>query len=193
MNLPNKLTLARALLIVPVAVLTLLAGSRGAWQLWLTSGLCFAAAAVTDIFDGAIARSRGIVTDFGKLMDPVADKLLVTTVLVCFLAKGLCPAWVLIVVLAREFMVTSIRSVAAGKGTVIPANAWGKIKTILQMTAIGVTYTGEFFCGLPFGTAKYLGAVRTAELVLFVIAAAATIVSGIIYMVQSREFFKDVK
>lgn len=200
MNLPNKLTLLRAVLIIPVAVLTLLAPSTCFW-LWLAAGLCFAAAAITDAIDGNLARRHNMVTDFGKLMDPVADKLLVTTVLVCFLAIGICPAWVLIVVLAREFLVTSIRMVATSKGMVIAANAWGKMKTIFQMTAIGVAYAAEFACSLLKGTELLSGRVMDiveqsvywSEQALFIAAAIVTVVSGAVYAVQSKQLFADVK
>ena len=142
-----------------------------------------------------------MVTDFGKLMDPVADKLLVTTVLVCFLAIGICPAWVLIVVLAREFLVTSIRMVATSKGMVIAANAWGKMKTIFQMTAIGVAYAAEFACSLLKGTELLSGRVMDiveqsvywSEQALFIAAAIVTVVSGAVYAVQSKQLFADVK
>lgn len=198
MNLPNKLTLLRILLIIPVAVLTLQSDRQ--WLYALVGGLFFGVAAITDTFDGAIARKRGLVTDFGKLMDPVADKLLVTTALVCFVSSGICPPWVLIVVLAREFLVTSIRTLASAKGDVIPANAWGKVKTITQMVSIGVAYAVEFavwFCkeriASPEVWQRLFEYGRMAEEVLFILAAVVTIVSGIAYAVLNKQYFKDVK
>lgn len=198
MNLPNKLTLLRILLIVPVAFFTL--RCYGEWLFALIGGLCFGAAAITDTFDGAIARKRGIVTDFGKLMDPVADKLLVTTALVCFVANEICPPWVLIVVLAREFLVTSIRMLASAKGTVIAANAWGKVKTIVQMAALGVAYAVEFavwFLDKRVASNDVWLMLHEygslVEQVLFWLTAAVTIISGIAYAVQNKQFFKDVK
>lgn len=202
MNLPNKLTLLRVILIPPMVWLLLLAAGNGDWLFWLIGGLLYGAAAVTDAFDGNIARKRGLVTDFGKLMDPVADKLLVCSVFVCFVAQGLCSPWILIIVLLREFLVMSVRTVAAARGTVIPANKWGKAKTITQMTAIVVVmlqqllYCAESKPGCPlippvFGEAYGIPySVGQATLWL---SAAITLVSGAVYVWQSRELFKDIK
>ncbi len=130
MNLPNKLTLLRIVL-VPFFVFFLLAGGGGAFN--LTALLVFAVASLTDMLDGKIARSRGLITTFGKLMDPLADKILVMSAMICFVALGLAPAWVVILILTREFLVTSLRLIAAGEGRVIAADKWGKIKTVTQM------------------------------------------------------------
>ena len=100
---------------------------------FLCALIVFAAASATDALDGYIARKYNLVTDFGKLMDPLADKLLVMAAMICFVADDLVSAWIVIVILAREFLVTSIRLVAAGAGTVIAADVWGKLKTIFQM------------------------------------------------------------
>ena len=137
MNLPNKLTMLRILL---VPVFMALAGitqygtasyTTGAW--YLAAGIVFAAASFTDYLDGYLARKWNLVTDFGKFADPLADKLLVTSALICFVGQGMIPAVVAIIILSREFLVTSIRLVAAPKGRVIPADKWGKSKTICQM------------------------------------------------------------
>lgn len=132
MNLPNKLTVLR-ILIVPFMVATLLIDFPFHM---LVSGILFGIASLTDYFDGKIARERNLITDFGKFADPIADKILVISALVCFLSMGLCDPIILIIVLFREFVVTSIRLCAASNGTVVAANMWGKAKTVSQIIAI---------------------------------------------------------
>ncbi len=199
MNLPNRLTMVRIILI-PVVAALLLAAPAGGWLLWLLAGLAFGAAAITDALDGNIARKRGLVTDFGKLMDPVADKLLVTAALVCLVASGLCSAWVLIIVLAREFLITSIRMVAVTKGMVIAANKWGKAKTIIQIAAIVTVIVCRFALSL-LGT---LGGIAANDLVLLNIvslwlshgmlwlSALITLISGAVYAIDARHLFTDM-
>jgi len=196
MNLPNKLTMVRIVLIPVVAALLLAAPSAG-WLLWLLAGLAFGAAAITDALDGNIARKRGLVTDFGKLMDPVADKLLVTAALVCMVASGLCPAWVLIIVLAREFLITSIRMVAVAKGTVIAANKWGKAKTIIQIAAIVTVIVAQFALALLTALGIEPGTVVTAAAHwlgqgMLWLSAAITVISGVVYAVDARHLFRDM-
>lgn len=130
MNTPNKLTLMRVIMIVPFVfcMLSDLVPHRFLWAF-----LLFVTASLTDMLDGYLARKNNLVTDFGILMDPLADKLLVTSALICFVGQGMIPAVVAIIILSREFLVTSIRLVAAPKGRVIPADKWGKSKTICQM------------------------------------------------------------
>ena len=132
MNLPNKLTVLR-MLMIPLFLICMEVPFEGRY-LWAL--VLFALASFTDLLDGKIARARGLVTDFGKLMDPLADKLLVMAAMVSLITKGMVPAVFVIVILAREFLVTSVRLVAAGKGTVLAADIWGKIKTALQMVWI---------------------------------------------------------
>lgn len=196
MNLPNRLTLIRIILI-PVVTWTMLYAPEGGWLYWLLAGLSFGAAAITDAFDGAIARKRGLVTDFGKLMDPVADKLLVTAALTCLVSSGLCSAWVLIIVLAREFLITSIRMVAVTKGEVIAANKWGKAKTIIQIVAIVTVIV----CQFALSGIAALGVVLPAvvEMISFVLcevllwaAAVITIVSGVVYAMNAKKLFSDM-
>ena len=129
MNLPNKLTMLRIILI-PVFLVLVLVESIPLHYLWAL--LVYLIACFTDTLDGHIARSRGLVTDFGKLMDPLADKLLVMSALVAFIPVADVPVWVVVVILAREFMVTSLRLIAARKNVVIDAEKSGKIKTISQ-------------------------------------------------------------
>ena len=132
MNLPNKLTLLRVALAPAYLVLQALGAG---WAHWIAL-MVFFAAAMTDLLDGRLARARGQVTNFGKFMDPIADKLLVIPALVLMVSQGLVPAWVCIVCVAREFVVSGLRLVALERGAVIPAGVWGKAKTVTQMTAI---------------------------------------------------------
>lgn len=196
MNLPNRLTLLRMILI-PVVTALLLAAPEGGWLMWLLGGLCFGAAAITDALDGSIARKRGLVTDFGKLMDPVADKLLVTAALVCMVASGLCSAWVLIIVLAREFLITSIRMVAVTKGQVIAANIWGKAKTVIQIVAIVTVIVCQFALSLLTALGIEPGqfivsAAGLLEQITLWLAAAITVVSGAVYAYDARHLFSDM-
>lgn len=140
MNLPNKLTLLRVFLI-PFFVVFMLAGLSGGGEItqgydkWVALVL-FVVASLTDYFDGQIARKRNLVTNFGKLMDPLADKLLVCAALVCLVALGRLPAWIAILIIAREFMISGVRQLAAEQGRVIAASYWGKFKTVSQMALI---------------------------------------------------------
>ena len=129
MNLPNKLTTLRMLL-VPVFIIVYLLGYE------IPSLIIFAIASFTDFLDGYLARKYNLISNYGKIMDPLADKLLVTAALVCMVQTGIVPAWMVIVILAREFAITGLRAVAASEGTVIAAAWSGKIKTVTQMIAI---------------------------------------------------------
>lgn len=132
MNLPNKLTILRIIL-VPFMVAAMLVEFPFHY---LVAGLIFGAASLTDYFDGKIARERNLITNFGKFADPIADKILVVSALVCFLAEGLCDPIIILIVLFREFVVTSVRLSAASQGKVVAANMWGKAKTVSQIIAI---------------------------------------------------------
>ena len=135
MNLPNRLSILRAALI-PLMVLFLALGRDGN-ACWWIGGAVFGVAAFTDYLDGQIARSRGIVTDFGKFIDPVADKLLLLSAMIMLLDTGLMPAWAVVIVLARELSVDGLRMVAVGKGRVIAAGKLGKVKTVSQIALVG--------------------------------------------------------
>ncbi|MCO5315797.1 MAG: CDP-diacylglycerol--glycerol-3-phosphate 3-phosphatidyltransferase [Solirubrobacterales bacterium] len=132
LNLPNFLTLLR-IVAVPVVVVALLDETPNGDML---AAIVFALAALTDGLDGYIARSRDAVTTFGKLMDPLADKLLITAALISLVSLGRLPAWVAMVIIAREFLITGIRSIAAERGVVIAASWMGKVKTVLQIAAV---------------------------------------------------------
>lgn len=182
MNLPNKLTTLRMLLIPIYIVAYLLGYYCHINALYVVAALIFIIASVTDFLDGKIARKYNLVTDFGKIMDPLADKLLVTSALVCMVETGTVPAWMVIVILAREFAITGLRSVAASKGIVIAAAWSGKIKTVTQMIAIIFILIGNWpfrYIGFPF------------DKIMLWIAVAMTIYSGAEYIYKGRDLFKS--
>jgi CDP-diacylglycerol--glycerol-3-phosphate 3-phosphatidyltransferase/cardiolipin synthase len=146
----------------------------------------FVAAALTDAADGHIARKRGLITNFGKLMDPLADKVLTMAAFACFVETGVMPAWILVVILAREFLITGLRGVAAANGVVIAAGLSGKLKTALQMSAIAL-----FLLAAPlfaYGPTQEIGSVTEIAASLCLLAAlAATVYSGAEYMWKGRK------
>ena len=178
MNLPNKLTIARIVCTFIMIVFLLLPGAVFAWLSFVLFGL----ASLTDAADGHIARSRNLVTNFGKFMDPLADKILNYSVMVLLLPEGLIPPVALVLILVREFTVSGIRLSGAEQGVVIAANIWGKIKTLFQdvslvailvLRAVGVTF-------LP-----------TLSQVLLWICAALTVISGAIYVLQNAGVLRE--
>lgn len=171
MNLPNKLTMLRVIAI-PVFIVVLMMGHR------YTATVLFILAALTDMLDGQIARKYNLVTNFGKLMDPLADKLLVMAALVCLVELGDVAGWMVIVILAREFAVTGLRQVAASEGIVIAAGVTGKIKTITQMIAIPLLLLNNW----PFA---YIN-IPMDQIFLW-IAVVMTIVSGTEYIYKNRQ------
>ena len=153
-NLANKLTLARVLA-VPVLVVLLYLPSNKAVS--LVAALVFVGASLTDIFDGLVARSRNQVTNFGKFLDPLADKILICSVLIMLVRLKWVPAWIAIVIIGREIAVTGLRAAAADKGMVIAADKFGKIKTILQVVALIPLLLHYPWWGFdPTGTGKVL-------------------------------------
>ena len=196
MNLPNKLTVIRIVLAPLFLLLTL-------WEFPfhnLIAGLVFGAAALTDMFDGKIARSRGLITNLGKFLDPLADKMLTTAAFLSFLATGHLDVWALMVVLTREFMVTSVRLVAAKDGTVIAANFWGKLKTVMQFVAIlfelAALEFADWQTGLLAGANLPDVIFRIPLIVGYVLlwlSVVLTASSGAQYVWNNRQFFKDAK
>ena len=134
MNLPNKLTLFRVILI-PVFVVFMLVSVMGDTDKWIALAI-FIIASLTDLLDGKIARKYNLITDFGKFMDPLADKLLVCSAMICLVSLGRIPAWIVIVIIAREFIISGFRLIAADNGRVIAASYWGKFKTTFQMVMV---------------------------------------------------------
>ncbi|MCH5324103.1 MAG: CDP-diacylglycerol--glycerol-3-phosphate 3-phosphatidyltransferase [Eubacterium sp.] len=189
MNLPNKLTLMRIIL-VPFFVLFML--TEGIIpQNYLWAAILFAAASITDLFDGRIARKRNIVTDFGKFLDPLADKILVISALICFVQLGWCAAWAAALITAREFAVSGVRLVAAGseKKIVIAANIWGKLKTASTMIAVSVIIIMHIFVGLSVIDPTAFP-VQLISDVLIYISVLLTVVSGVKYIWDYREILK---
>ena len=186
MNLPNKLTTARVVLI-PLFLLALYGGY------WLGALVIFALASVTDALDGHIARSRGLVTDFGKFMDPLADKLLVTAALLAFVEMLNVPAWVVFLIIARELAITGLRTLAAGKGVVMAADKWGKVKTASQM--VWICY--GLVMGFCFHSLPVRGDAGWGMYLVFQIGMAAvlcaTLFSGGNYLWNNRELFSQMK
>ena len=134
MNSPNKLTVLRVIM-VPFFVFFMLSGCGGDAYKWIARAL-FVVASLTDLLDGYLARRDNLVTDFGKFMDPLADKLLVCSALICFVEIDKMPAWMVIIIIAREFIISGFRLIASDNGIVIAANYWGKFKTVSQMIMI---------------------------------------------------------
>lgn len=135
MNLPNKLTILRVCLIPFFVVFLLLDGGQNQMYRYI-SAVIFIIASLTDMLDGKIARKYNLVTNFGKFMDPLADKLLVCSALICLIQLGQIPAWMVIVIISREFIISGFRLVASDNGVVIAASYWGKFKTTFQMIAV---------------------------------------------------------
>ena len=195
MNLPNKLTLLRIAL-VPLIVLFMLLRFPLSY---LIAYALFGVAAITDHFDGKIARRDKLITDFGKFADPLADKILVISILVVFVKHDLCQAVPLIIILFREFSVTSIRLVAAARGKVIAANMWGKVKTVCQIVAICVVFTLEsVFDIISLATDNVvvlydiMNVFKTIDYVFIWIATAVTVISGIKYLVDNKSVISDI-
>lgn len=193
MNLPNKLTVGRIIL-VPFFVAALLANFPLNNAVAL---IIFIAASLTDMFDGKIARKNGLVTDFGKFADPLADKILVLAALLCFVQLGICDCVAVIIVLFREFSVTSIRLIAASKGKVVAANMWGKAKTVSQMIAIIAVIAMQIVLELPEVGLNFINT-ATFEQIFFVvgeiliwISVVFTIISGVVYIIQNRQFISQ--
>ena len=183
MNLPNKLTLLRVIL-VPFFLLFLLVDAiplNGVWAL-----IVFAAASITDALDGHIARSRNLVTDFGKFLDPVADKVLVFSALIAFTEMGLASSIPVVIMIAREFLVSSLRMVAAANGKVIAAGKSGKIKTAVTMVSIvGILL---LLALMNFGLLPGLPLALISNILIW-ICGIITVYSGIEYLVQNKEQF----
>lgn len=134
MNLPNKLTVFRMILIVPF-VFVMLSDIFGTAGKWIALAL-FVIASLTDLLDGKIARKYNLVTNFGKFMDPLADKLLVCAAMICLVEMGKIPSWVVIIIISREFIISGFRLIASDNGIVIAASYWGKFKTVFQMAMV---------------------------------------------------------
>lgn len=172
MNTPNKLTIAR-MIIVPFLVIFLLTGWGGEANRYISLTL-FVDASVTDWFDGYLARKNNLVTNFGKFMDPLADKLLVCSAMICMIDLKRLPAWFVIIIIAREFIISGFRLIAAENGIVIAANYWGKFKTASQMIMIILLIL------------HFDGIFVILEQIFIWLSLALTIISLITYIWQNR-------
>ena len=195
MNLPNRLTLMRIILI-PFMMFFYLANFIPYGIGKLDALLIFIVAALTDLLDGKIARKRNIVTNFGKFLDPIADKILTSTVLFLIIADGTIPnpwgAIIVTIIIAREFMVSALRLLAANKGVVLAADMWGKAKTFVQMIALPICIILSYIYTCGFATPGWL--VLLVEILAYVtlgLATILTIISGINYLVKNRSCFKE--
>lgn len=174
MNLANKLTVLRMMLVPVFLICAMLNTVTGN----IIALVIFIIASATDKLDGYIARSRNQITNFGKFMDPLADKLLVTCALIILVEKNIIPAWVVVVIIAREFVVSGLRTLAASQGVVIAASNWGKLKTVIQMVAI---IMGLLF--LVYSPAW----LNTLTQISIYLAGVITIFSGVDYFVKGKD------
>ena len=178
MNTPNKLTIARMIL-VPFFVVFILTGWGGESNRYICLAI-FVAASITDWLDGYLARKNNLVTNFGKFMDPLADKLLVCSALICLVALSKIPAWIVIVIIAREFIISGFRLIASDNGVVIAASYWGKFKTTFQMIMICLMIAD-------------IQAIQIVTDVVMWIALILTVVSLVDYLVKNKDVMKDTK
>lgn len=176
MNLPNKLTLLRMILI-PFFVFFLLTEYAGNYSEYIALGI-FVVASLTDFLDGYIARKYELVTNFGKFMDPLADKLLVSSAMICFVELGRIPAWIVIVIISREFIISGFRLIAVDNRVVIAASWWGKFKTALQIIMVILMILN-------------LEILTLLTTVVMWLALALTVISLIDYLVKNKEVMKE--
>lgn len=174
MNLPNKLTVLRVIMI-PFFVFFYLTGNA------VIADIIFIVASLTDMLDGKIARKYNLVTNFGKFMDPLADKLLVASALICFIELERMPAWIVLVIISREFIISGFRLVAAEGGKVIAAGYWGKIKTAVTMVTI-IFMIPNFGAMFPATSMIYI-----IEQIMVYASLALTIISLVDYLVKNKE------
>jgi len=171
MNLPNKLTIAR-MCMVPLFMIALMINTPASR---IIATVIFALASLTDMLDGQIARKHNMVTNFGKLMDPLADKVLTAAAMICLVELGDLAAWIAVVIIFREYLITGLRSVAANENIVVAANIWGKVKTVCQMIALMLLMLKPqivALCGIDIG------------LWVMYVAVALTIYSGLDYVLK---------
>ncbi|MGL4731026.1 MAG: CDP-diacylglycerol--glycerol-3-phosphate 3-phosphatidyltransferase [Clostridium sp.] len=180
MNLANKLTVIRMIL-VPFFLIFMALDTRIGI---LVATIIFIVASITDKLDGYIARSRNQITNFGKFMDPLADKLLVTSALVVLVEFGIMPAWMVMIIIAREFAVSGLRTIAASEGIVIAASQWGKWKTVMQMTFIIVALINLNVKNLILSK---------ITIVLMILSVVITLISGIDYFVKNKSVINTNK
>lgn len=183
MNLPNKLTIIRMIMIIPF-ILLLLGGHAGwfgsfAYTDWIAL-VIFIAASLTDLVDGKIARKYNLVTNFGKFMDPLADKLLVCAAMIALIELGRIPSWVVIIIISREFIISGFRLIASDNGVVIAASYWGKFKTTFQMIMICL-----MIANIP--------QLQIVTVIIMWVALALTVISLLDYILKNKSVMKETK
>lgn len=198
MNLPNKLTIFRMILIVPFVLLLLGGFHQWGWFTAIFGGILeyvdfialaiFVIASLTDLIDGKIARKYNLVTNFGKFMDPLADKLLVCSAMICLVEMGRIPAWIVIIIISREFIISGFRLVASDKGVVIAANYWGKFKTTFQMLMVCLMIANNSM--IPSGIQWQYGILTD---IVMRIALALTVISLADYVWKNRSVMAETK
>lgn len=177
MNLPNKITLFRVVMILPFLIFMLIPSIP--YGKYIAAAI-FIIAALTDMLDGYIARKNNLVTNFGKFMDPLADKLLVSSALICFVQLNLIPAWIVIIIISREFIISGFRLIASDNGIVIAASWWAKVKTTVQMImSVMLIINLNFFL------------INVLEQVVIYLAVVLTIVSLVEYMIKNKNVLKE--
>lgn len=177
MNLPNKLTMFRVILI-PFFIVFLLVPITP-YDKWIALAI-FIVASLTDLLDGKIARKYNLVTNFGKFMDPLADKLLVCSALICLIELDKLPSWMVIIIIAREFIISGFRLVASDNGVVIAASYWGKFKTTFQMAAVCLLIAD-------------IAALNVVTQIVLWIAVILTVVSLIDYLIKNKNVMRETK
>lgn len=190
MNLPNKLTIFRVFLIIPFVILLLGQNAGWGWYDVLFGGILeyvnwialfiFVIACLTDLLDGKIARKHNLVTNFGKFMDPLADKLLVCSALICLIPLGRIPAYIVVIIIAREFIISGFRLVASDNGVVIAASMWGKYKTTFQMIMVIMMIADVRFF-------------QPLTVLVMWIATALTVISLVDYIYKNKRVLSDFK
>lgn len=178
MNLPNKLTILRIAL-VPFYILFMYLSVKTPSMMYV-AGLIFIIASLTDMLDGRIARARNLVTNFGKFLDPIADKILVLTALLLFIDLGRLPMWTAIIVVAREIWIAALRNIAVLNGRVVAADSYGKIKTMTQMVSLSIMH---FEGALAF--------MVIPDTVIFYISMLFTVISWVNYTVNNKDVLKE--
>ena len=191
MNTPNKLTVAR-IIATPFFMAAMLIEFD---HHFLVALILFAAASVTDLIDGKMARKHNLITDFGKFLDQLADKMLTTAAFLGFieLQIGHGITWIAFIVLLREFLITSLRLISSGKGKVIAANMWGKCKTVSQMFAIVFVLAAQYIMSVTETSAQLETVYSVATDIVLWVSAVLTVISGLVYVKQNKDFIDPTK
>ncbi len=194
LNLPNILTISR-IIITPIFLFIILMENLP--HRFLIACIIFSIGSITDAVDGHLARKNNQITNFGKFLDPIADKILTTSALLAFMSMELCNIWIVMLVLTREFAIASVRMIAASSGVVIPANIWGKIKTVTQMVfTILIMLLGEAYYVVETTDTELFSKLPDLSLVsngLLWVTAIFTVLSGAVYLIDSRKIIDFTK